>query len=87
MPIYEYTCVTCHNRFDKRRSMSQIDDPAPCPDCGERVAARVLGVRGVLVGRQRADERGCGRRRVLRRQCRRWVRVRDGCVVSRTLLT
>lgn len=34
MPIYEYTCVTCANRFEKRRSMSQMDTPAPCPDCG-----------------------------------------------------
>ena len=43
MPIYEYTCVTCHNRFDKRRSMSQMDEPAPCPDCGSE-SRRVLSV-------------------------------------------
>ena len=34
MPIYEYTCVTCANRFERRRSMSDMDEPAPCPDCG-----------------------------------------------------
>ena len=33
MPIYEYTCQTCHNTFEKLRSVSQMDDDAPCPDC------------------------------------------------------
>ncbi len=43
MPIYEYTCLTCSNRFDKRRSMSQMDDPANCPDCGSE-SRRVFSV-------------------------------------------
>ena len=43
MPIYEYTCVTCSNRFDKRRSMSQMNDPASCPDCGSE-SRRVLSL-------------------------------------------
>ena len=43
MPIYEYTCVTCSNRFDKRRSMSQMNDDAPCPDCGSE-SRRVLSL-------------------------------------------
>ena len=34
MPIYEYTCTLCDNRFDRLRSMSQMDAEAPCPDCG-----------------------------------------------------
>jgi putative FmdB family regulatory protein len=34
MPLYEYTCGTCLNRFEKLRSFSQMDDPTPCPDCG-----------------------------------------------------
>ena len=45
MPIYEYTCVTCYNRFDKRRSMSQMNDPAPCPDCGSE-SRRVFSADG-----------------------------------------
>ena len=43
MPIYEYSCVICSNRFDKRRAMSEIDDPAPCPDCGSE-SRRVFSV-------------------------------------------
>ncbi len=34
MPIYEYSCTICDNRFDRLRRMSQMDDAAPCPDCG-----------------------------------------------------
>ena len=34
MPLYEYTCGTCKNRFEKLRSFSEMDEPAPCPDCG-----------------------------------------------------
>ncbi len=43
MPIYEYTCVTCANRFEKRRSMSQMDEAASCPDCGSE-SRRVFSV-------------------------------------------
>ena len=34
MPLYEYTCGTCSNTFEKLRLFDQMDDPAPCPDCG-----------------------------------------------------
>ena len=33
MPIYEYVCNTCSHRFEKLRSMSRMDDDAPCPIC------------------------------------------------------
>lgn len=33
MPIYEYGCTVCGNRFERLRSMSQMDDEAPCPEC------------------------------------------------------
>ena len=43
MPIYEYVCNTCDNRFDRLRSMSEMDAEAPCPQCdGE--SARALSV-------------------------------------------
>ena len=34
MPIYEYTCASCEQRFDKLRPVTRMDDPAPCPECG-----------------------------------------------------
>ncbi len=46
MPIYEYECPSCHNRFDKRQSFS---DPAAadCPQCGT-AAKRRLQVPAIL---------------------------------------
>ena len=40
MPIYEYSCTICDNRFDRLRSMSQMDAEAPCPDCGSVMIAK-----------------------------------------------
>ncbi len=34
MPIYEYTCQVCTCAFERLRPFGQMDDPAPCPDCG-----------------------------------------------------
>ena len=34
MPLYEYTCQVCLNTFEKLRPISQMDDDAPCTDCG-----------------------------------------------------
>jgi putative FmdB family regulatory protein len=33
MPTYDYDCPTCGG-FDAFRSLSQRNEPAPCPDCG-----------------------------------------------------
>ncbi|HDQ34721.1 MAG TPA: zinc ribbon domain-containing protein [Chloroflexi bacterium] len=34
MPIYEYTCQECQQRFDARRAMRDADAPIACPQCG-----------------------------------------------------
>jgi len=34
MPLYEYMCQVCSNTFEKLRPVSQMDDAAPCTDCG-----------------------------------------------------
>jgi len=45
MPLYEYQCADCGQRFDLRRPFSRADDPATCPDCesdnGKRQISRV----------------------------------------------
>ena len=76
MPLYEYTCGTCLNRFEKLRSFSQMDDPTPCPDCGSE-SRRQLSVfmsfstdangqtTPVAGGRRRVLWRRRGRLRVL----------------------
>lgn len=37
MPIYDYKCVQCGNRFDLLRSLSSRDE-VKCPRCGGDVA-------------------------------------------------
>ncbi|NMB57738.1 MAG: zinc ribbon domain-containing protein [Chloroflexi bacterium] len=34
MPLYEYICQECNNRFEKRVSFSEADDDQECPVCG-----------------------------------------------------
>ena len=40
MPLYEYYCRRCEQRFELLRPVARMDDPAPCPkwhDGGERM--------------------------------------------------
>jgi putative FmdB family regulatory protein len=32
VPLYEYRCKTCEDRFELRRPMAEADAPAHCPD-------------------------------------------------------
>jgi putative FmdB family regulatory protein len=41
MPIYEYVCGKCSNKFELMRPISRALDPADCPACKAR-AERVL---------------------------------------------
>jgi putative FmdB family regulatory protein len=41
VPLYEYRCKTCDDRFELRRPMAEADDPAPCPD-GHADTVRLL---------------------------------------------
>jgi putative FmdB family regulatory protein len=41
MPTYEYRCRTCDAVFERRRSMSEADDPVTCPD-GHPEVVRLL---------------------------------------------
>ncbi len=42
MPLYEYVCSECSNKFELRRSMKEIDDPAACPECRGTHTARQI---------------------------------------------
>lgn len=41
MPVYEYYCQSCKQRFELLRPVSRMDDPAACPEGHER-GERVL---------------------------------------------
>ena len=33
MPLYQYRCAQCRAVFDERRSFTDLERPADCPDC------------------------------------------------------
>lgn len=43
MPLYEYVCRTCDNRFEARRPMAEAGAPIDCPD-GHADTTRLLSV-------------------------------------------
>jgi putative FmdB family regulatory protein len=42
LPIYEYECLKCGERFELRRSMSDSDQDVICPKCGIADAQRIF---------------------------------------------
>jgi putative FmdB family regulatory protein len=65
MPIYEYTCGSCKNKFEHlARSMSS-EAKVKCPECGSPETARSLSVFAVSSagpkGGGASDAPTCGR--------------------------
>ncbi len=58
MPIYEFRCPTCDERFELRRAMRDVVAPAPCPE-GHGEAVRLLPV-VAAIGSASAPVPGCG---------------------------
>ncbi|MSQ14575.1 MAG: zinc ribbon domain-containing protein [Dehalococcoidia bacterium] len=50
MPVYEYYCPTCKDKFEVRRSISEMDDPAVCAG-GHADTWRTLSMFTALVSR------------------------------------
>jgi len=44
MPIYEYECMKCGQKFELRRSMADSDKDTQCPGCGAGDSQRVFSV-------------------------------------------
>ena len=44
MPIYEYECIKCGERFELRRSIADSDSEVKCPKCGAEEPRRVFSV-------------------------------------------
>jgi putative FmdB family regulatory protein len=44
MPIYEYICLDCKNRFDAIRSMKDADSPIRCDQCESDHTSRMISV-------------------------------------------
>jgi putative FmdB family regulatory protein len=50
MPIYEYICTDCNQKFETIRPMSQADSPLACQACGGENVKRKLAVFYALSG-------------------------------------
>jgi len=64
MPIYEYRCEECEERFEKLvRSSAQPCEPV-CPKCGSKQVHKALSVFGVRggskVGAGASESHSCG---------------------------
>ena len=44
MPIYEYECGKCGEKFELRRSIADSDSEVKCPKCGAENPQRVFSV-------------------------------------------
>jgi putative FmdB family regulatory protein len=42
MPIYEYVCSTCDEKFELRRGITDSDSEVKCPRCGAENPRRVI---------------------------------------------
>ncbi len=66
MPLYEYTCETCHSDFEL---LVRASDVPACPDCGRTALTRRLSVPAAPVHASRSSlplagegtGGGCGR--------------------------
>ena len=43
MPVYEYICNECNNKFEQLRPLSQAEKEASCPKC-HQPAKRIMSV-------------------------------------------
>ena len=44
MPIYEYECRKCGEKFELRRNIADSDSEVGCPKCGAENPLRVFSV-------------------------------------------
>lgn len=44
MPLYEYICQECDNRFEKRVSFSEADNEQECPACGSQKSRKQISL-------------------------------------------
>jgi putative FmdB family regulatory protein len=42
MPIYEYKCQHCGEKFEAQRKMTDGDSELKCPKCGQKQPRRVF---------------------------------------------
>jgi putative FmdB family regulatory protein len=57
MPIFDYQCATCENRFE---TLVRGDTKVACPSCGGRKVEKLLSVPARAAGGKQSDFSGLG---------------------------
>ena len=47
MPIYEYECQFCGEKFEAHRKIADNDTELKCPRCGKRQPRRIFSTFGI----------------------------------------
>jgi len=56
MPIYEYACQTCQQRFEKLLRSPSGTEKVQCPKCGSTATTRAISVFAVASAAATRDE-------------------------------
>ena len=46
MPIYEYECKSCGEKFEAHRKITDSDSELQCPKCGKKQPQRIFSTFG-----------------------------------------
>jgi len=46
MPIYEYQCTSCGEKFEAHRKITDRDSDVKCPKCGKKEPRRIFSTFG-----------------------------------------
>ncbi|MDP7036898.1 MAG: zinc ribbon domain-containing protein [Candidatus Marinimicrobia bacterium] len=61
MPVYDYRCESCGNRFDELVSFSKSDSEIECPKCSEKKSKRMLSAPSISTNEHSAaSSNSCG---------------------------
>ncbi len=60
MPLYEYDCKACGERFEKLVRMSDDPRSVRCPACASATIARALSTFATTGGQREAAAPSCG---------------------------
>lgn len=58
MPLYEYACLECDERYEELRPASRADMMIPCTRCGSTRVKRLLSVFAAPRGHSERSEPG-----------------------------
>lgn len=59
MPLYEYRCVDCRERFEVLQSMGEGSEDISCPSCGGCSIQRQLSTFAGITGSSSASAEAC----------------------------